>query len=96
MKFKEKTEETGKEGCARVMGYYQGLLAHSYTMELTYHSILDQTTKEEIKPLELSDLEDLGRSFCQALIFQFGLNRCVKVKNALKEGIKMPKMDLNL
>jgi hypothetical protein len=75
MRQKEKTEEVGKEGCARVMGYYQGLLAHSYTLEMTYHSIIDPSTKKEIKPLELSDLEDVGKQLCHALIYQFGLNR---------------------
>ena len=73
MKHKEKTEEVGKEGCARVMGYYQGLLAHSYTLEMTYHSIIDTATKQEIKPLELVDLEDVGKQLCYSLIYQFGL-----------------------
>jgi hypothetical protein len=59
-----KPEEVGKEGCARVMGYYQGLLAHSYTLEMTYHSIIDQNTKSEIKPLEIVDFWKLGEDFC--------------------------------
>lgn len=93
MKYKDKNEDTGKEGCARVMGYYQGLLAHSYTLEMTYHSIIDETTKQEVKPLELEDLEDLGRKFCVALLYQFGLNKFVNHKTAEKEGVSMPKMD---
>ena len=50
MKQKDQNENTGKEGCARVMGYYHGLLAHSYTLEMTYHSIIDPITKECIRP----------------------------------------------
>ena len=34
MKSKDKNETIGKEGCARVMGYFQGSQAHSYTLEM--------------------------------------------------------------
>ena len=89
MKHKEKTEETGKEGTARVMGYIHCLLAHSYTMELTYHSVIDPITKEEIKPQELIDFEALGGKFCEALIYQFNLQRYLRKKTDIV------KMDLS-
>lgn len=88
MKCKEKNEMFGKEGCARVMGYYTGGLAHSYTLEMTYHSIIDQDTKMEIEPLELDDMEKVGENFCMSIIYQFGIRKFYLIEN------KQEKIDL--
>jgi hypothetical protein len=78
MKGKERGDESGKEACARVLGYHLGGLAHSYTLELSYHSIIDQETKEEIRPFEISDIEEVGENFVLSLLYQFGVKKNFK------------------
>mgnify|MGYP003336776758 CR=1 FL=1 len=73
MTQKEKGDEAGKEACARVMGYYCASLAHSYTLELSYHSIIDEETRQEIRPFEIDDIEKVGEKFLTAILCQFKL-----------------------
>lgn len=93
MKIKERGDEMGKEGCARVMGYLLGGLAHSYTLEMSYHSVVEQDTKLEIKPLELEDMEDVGESFLVSILHIFNLKKKANI-NQNNEILSHALMDL--
>lgn len=77
MKSKEKGDDAGKEGSARVQGYHQCSLAHSYTLEMSYHSSMEKENeiKVEIDPLELIDMERVGENFQHSLLYQFGIKK---------------------
>ena len=71
MNSKERGDDNGKEACARVVGYLHASLAHSYTLEMTYHGILHEDNKTEVKPFEIVDMEKVGEDFVMALLYQF-------------------------